>query len=112
MNPDSLNRVPSLAPGIRLYFDDQPRRWVIKAPQQVVFLDPLSLEVLRACDGVRNLAQIAVRMESCAEVPRRDWLDVVCDIVRHFEGRGMLRCLPGEPDRRLPVEAGRTTKAL
>ncbi|NVK42837.1 MAG: hypothetical protein HWE39_16465 [Oceanospirillaceae bacterium] len=92
MNPDSPHWVPSLAPGIRLYFDDQSRRWVVKAPQQVVFLDPLSLDVLRACDGDRSLMQIALYMDALEHRPGRAWLEVVSDVVRHFESRGMLRC--------------------
>ncbi len=92
MTPESPNWVPSLAPGIRLYFDDQSRRWVVKAPQQVVFLDPLSLDVLRACDGRRCLTQIALYMDGLEHRPGRGWLEVVSEIVRHFEGRGMLRC--------------------
>jgi hypothetical protein len=88
----SPRSVPSLAAGTQLYFDNQHQRWVIKAPHQVVFLDPLSLDVLRACDGERNLARIALCMDALNHRPGRAWLDVVQDIVRHFEARGVLRC--------------------
>lgn len=104
MTFDSPRWVPSLAAGIRLYFDDQHQRWVIKAPHQVVFLDPVSLDVLRACDGERNLARIALCMEATEHRPGRAWLEVVNDIVRHFEARGVLRCRMGDGD--LPLVRG------
>nr|WP_067290309.1 hypothetical protein [Marinobacterium profundum] len=88
----SPRAVPSLAAGTRLYFDSQHQRWVIKAPHQVVFLDPVSLDVLRACEGERNLVAIALSMDALNHRPGRAWLDVVTDIVRHFEARGVLRC--------------------
>jgi pyrroloquinoline quinone biosynthesis protein D len=92
MTPDSPCRVPSLAASSRLYFDPRHQRWVVKAPHQVVFLDPVSLDVLRACDGQRNLAQVALCLEGLGHRPGRAWLDVVQDIVRHFEARGVLHC--------------------
>lgn len=94
MTPDCSNRVPSLAPGIRLYCDDQAHRWIVKAPRQVVFLDPVSLDVLRACDGRRDLVQIALYLNGLRHRPGSVRLEVVSDVVRHFESRGMLRCRP------------------
>ncbi len=97
MRPDIANRVPSLAPGIRLYCDDQSHRWVVKAPRQVVFLDPLSLDVLRACNGCRDLMQIALYLELFGQRSQPVELEQISDVVRHFESRGMLRCRPVRP---------------
>lgn len=92
MTSDSPHWVPGLASGSHLYFDARYQRWVVRAPLQVVFLDPLSLQVLRACDGRRNLSQIALCLEELDQRPDRAWLEVVRGIVRHFEARGILRC--------------------
>ncbi|UTW13419.1 hypothetical protein [Marinobacterium rhizophilum] len=104
MTPESPCRVPSLAAGSRLYFDPRHQRWVVKAPHQLVFLDPVSLDVLRACDGRRNLAQIACCLDGLGHRPGRAWLDVVKDIVRHFEVRGVLRC--SLPEQAFPRTRG------
>jgi hypothetical protein len=92
MMPNSPCRVPCLAPDTRLYFDNQHQRWVVRAPHQMVFLDPLSLDVLRACDGDRTLARIAQHLDALGQSPGRAWLDLVTDVVRYFEVRGVLRC--------------------
>ncbi len=107
MISDSPHWVPSLAPETQLYLDSQHQRWVVRAPHQVVFVDPLSLDVLRACDGKRSVAKIALLLDKkrldrlCKDGSGRDvrgsrtgsaWLDIVNDIVRHFEARGVLHC--------------------
>ena len=107
MNSDSPHWVPSLAPDTQLYLDSQHQRWVVRAPHQVVFVDPLSLDVLRACDGKRSVAKIALLLDR-KRLDRlhndgsgrddrglrtgRAWLDIVNDIVRHFEARAVLHC--------------------
>lgn len=94
MTLESPARVPQLAACTDLFFDAHCRRWVLRAPHQVVFLDALSLAVLRVCDGLHSLDEIANRLEMALCPEGLESLEAVQDIVRHFEARGILRVLP------------------
>ncbi len=49
---------PRLLRGVRLREDKARARWVLLAPERVVTLNPIALEILKLCDGSRTLAEI------------------------------------------------------
>ena len=81
--------VPVLNADCRLHFDGQHNRWVLKAPQQIIFPDQLTLIVLQACDGSCSGQQIACSLASFppwGNVTEEDVLDVLDE----FERRGFI----------------------
>ena len=56
MIPDDAR--PRLPRGGRLREDRVRERWVLLAPERVVKLNPIAVEVLKLCDGSRSLAEI------------------------------------------------------
>jgi len=56
MIPDDAR--PRLPRGVRLREDRVRERWVLLAPERVVKLNPIAVEVLKLCDGSRSLAEI------------------------------------------------------
>jgi pyrroloquinoline quinone biosynthesis protein D len=42
----------------KLKFDEVRQRWVILAPERVLAPDEIAVEILRLCDGARNVAQM------------------------------------------------------
>lgn len=90
MKTTTLGRIPVLKEGCQLYFDGKHDRWVLKAPQQAVFLDKLTLLVLQACDGYCSEQQIIASVTTFPElagVSERD----VGDILAEFEQRGFIQ---------------------
>lgn len=81
--------VPMLNSDCRLYFDGQHNRWVLKAPQQIIFPDQLTLIVLQACDGSCSGRQVA---HSLASLPALDNVteDDVLNVLDEFERRGFI----------------------
>ncbi len=81
--------VPILNTDCRLYFDGQHNRWVLKAPQQIIFPNQLTLVVLQACDGSGSGKQIA---HSLASFPAEDSITEadVLDVLEEFERRGFI----------------------
>jgi pyrroloquinoline quinone biosynthesis protein D len=56
MIPDDAR--PRLPRGVRLREDRVRERWVLLAPERVVKLNPIAVEILKLCDGSRSLAEI------------------------------------------------------
>ena len=80
---------PVLNTGCQLYFDGQHDRWVLKAPQQIIFPDHLTLLVLQACDGCCNGAEIVSAITAnYASLPVSE--SAVLDILDEYERRGFL----------------------
>ncbi len=81
--------VPVLNANCRLYFDGQHNRWVLKAPQQIIFPDQLTLIVLQACDGSccgKQIAHSLALFPALGSVSEEDVLDVLDE----FERRGFI----------------------
>ena len=49
---------PRLPRGVRLREDKVRARWVLLAPERVVKVNPIAVEILKLCDGARTLAEI------------------------------------------------------
>jgi len=62
---------PRLPRGVRLHEDKLRDRWVLLAPERVVKVNPIAVEILRLCDGSRSLTEIvsdlAARFNADAE---------------------------------------------
>jgi pyrroloquinoline quinone biosynthesis protein D len=56
MIPDEAR--PRLPRGVRLREDKVRSRWVLLAPERVVKLNPIAVEILKLCDGSRSLGTI------------------------------------------------------
>ncbi len=81
---------PCLSPQCTLYFDTQHQRWVIRAPNQVVFPDSDSLEVLLLCDGTHTIEQISGQVRENQPVSENRLNDSARDIIKRFIRRGVL----------------------
>jgi len=56
MIPDDSR--PRLPRGVRLREDKVRDRWVLLAPERVVKVNPIAVEILKLCDGTRTLDEI------------------------------------------------------
>jgi len=49
---------PRLPRGVRLREDKVRARWVLLAPERVVKVNPIAVEIIKLCDGSRPLSEI------------------------------------------------------
>ncbi len=49
---------PRLPRGVRLREDKVRARWVLLAPERIVKVNPIAVEILKLCDGSRTLGEI------------------------------------------------------
>lgn len=85
------NLMPVLAPCSTLCFNESMQRWAIDAPDMCLPLDPLSLDVLLACDGEHSLQGIAQSLDQTLHALERPALEITLEIITRFLGLGILR---------------------
>lgn len=82
-NEESTPRFPH---HVRLTFDEVRRKWVVLAPEKVLWPDEVSVDILKLCDGERTIGaivdELATTYSGDREVITRDvtefiqeWLD-------------------------------------
>lgn len=50
--------VPSLPAHIRLQFDDLRKKWVVLAPERVLWPDDVSIDIIKKCTGTGSAGEI------------------------------------------------------
>src|SRR5690349_17310864 len=61
---------PVLPRSVRLHFDSVRGRHVVLSPEKVLWPDEVSMEILKLCDGVRNIEGITDVLAAQYNAPR------------------------------------------
>ena len=75
--------VPKLARGARMRFDETRQRWVVLVPERVLAPDDIAVEVLKLCDGVRSVTDIAEHLAGVYVAPVAE---IMADVVEMLQG--------------------------
>ncbi len=59
----NLDAVPAIAAGYRLQFEEAQDSWVLLYPEGMVTLNQSASEILKRCDGKRDINQIVEVLE-------------------------------------------------
>ena len=74
--PDALVRhldaaaKPRLPRGVRLKHDETRGEWILLAPERMLKLNPVSVEILKRCTGLASLAEIVDDLAGAFTAPR------------------------------------------
>jgi pyrroloquinoline quinone biosynthesis protein D len=80
-----------LAPGVMLRHDRTRNSWVLMAPERVLVLDEVALEVVRACtDGSGTVATGIDRLAQSFDAPRAEIEGDVLELLTDLRNRGFL----------------------
>jgi pyrroloquinoline quinone biosynthesis protein D len=55
---------PRLPRGVRLKFDEARGQWLLLAPERVIKANPIAVEILKRCDGVRTFQALVDELSS------------------------------------------------
>ena len=69
LHPDSH---PALPAHVRLQFDELRRKWVVLAPERVLWPDDVSVDIIKLCDGSRTLNEIVDKLANDYGAPRAE----------------------------------------
>jgi pyrroloquinoline quinone biosynthesis protein D len=72
---------PKFPHHVRLTFDEVRRKWVVLAPEKVLWPDDVSVDILKLCDGQRTISAIVDELAAAycgdREVITRDVMEFI-----------------------------------
>ena len=86
----TASSVPSLPRGVRLRYDEAREQWLLMGPERLFKLDPIALEILKRCDGERDLAAIVEDLARSFEAEAAAVETDVRAFLTDLAGRGMV----------------------
>jgi pyrroloquinoline quinone biosynthesis protein D len=81
---------PILTRHAKLKFDETRQVWVILAPERVLAPDETAVEVLKLCDGVRDVATVVDQLAAKYAAPREAILADVIAMLQDLADKGFL----------------------
>ena len=84
------NSLPGLPRHVRLKQDEQRGGWVILAPERVLMLDEIALEIIRRCDGETTVNTICGALATEFNAPQDEIAKDVIDVLQDLADKGFL----------------------
>jgi len=81
---------PVLPRHAKLKFDETRQVWVILAPERVLAPDEIAVEVLKLCDGIRNVAEVVDELAAKYAAPREAIATDVVAMLQDLADKGFL----------------------
>ncbi len=75
---------------VRLQMNELRDRWVVLAPERVMWPDPVSVDVLQLCDGSRSLAEIVEKLAADYNAPPGIIKSDVMEFVQEWTDKRLL----------------------
>lgn len=63
MNSEQLTKIPDIQSGYRLQYEESQETWVLLYPEGMVKLNESAAEILKRCDGERDINEIVSVLE-------------------------------------------------
>lgn len=82
--------VPVFARGVKLRHDETRGRWVLLVPERVLAPDEIAVEILKLCDGERNVAQMVETLAAKYAAPADEISADVIDMLQDLADSGFL----------------------
>ncbi len=74
--------VPSLPGHVRMQFDDLRQKWVVLAPERVMWPDDVSVDILKLCTGSDSTSDI---IDTLANDYNADRAEIEADVVEFLQ---------------------------
>lgn len=82
---------PVLPRYVRLHHDAGRGRWVLLAPERIIEPNEIALDVLRLCDGARDLTAIAEELASAYDAAPAEILADILELLQDLADRGLIK---------------------
>lgn len=80
--------VPSLPRHIKLRWDKRREKWVIQAPEKVMFPDEIAVDILNKCDGAATLGEIVAALAAEYDEKPEDIAADVTEMLQDLADKG------------------------
>lgn len=82
---------PALPPHIKLRHDPGRGRWHVLAPERVFEPDPIAIEILKRCDGIASVEQIASDLAKDYNAPLQEILGDTISMLQELSDKGVIK---------------------
>ncbi|MFT3730622.1 MAG: pyrroloquinoline quinone biosynthesis peptide chaperone PqqD [Hyphomicrobium sp.] len=82
---------PALPPHIKLRHDPGRGRWHVLAPERVFEPDPIAIEILKRCDGITSVEQIANDLAKDYNAPVQEILNDTISMLQELSDKGVVK---------------------
>ncbi|MBS0234790.1 MAG: pyrroloquinoline quinone biosynthesis peptide chaperone PqqD [Proteobacteria bacterium] len=82
---------PALPPHIKLRHDPGRGRWHVLAPERVFEPDPISIEILKRCDGATSVEEIATELAKDYNAPLQEILADTISMLQELSDKGVIK---------------------
>jgi pyrroloquinoline quinone biosynthesis protein D len=82
---------PGLPAHIKLRHDAGRGRWHVLAPERVFEPDPIAVEILKRCDGVTTVDQIANELAKEYNAPLQEILTDIISMLQELSDKGVVK---------------------
>ena len=81
---------PKFPKHVRFRFNKARKEWVILAPERLVKLDPIAVEILQLVDGDREVNDIAKELSKKFNAPQETILADVIEMLQDLSDKGFI----------------------
>ncbi|MEM5583674.1 pyrroloquinoline quinone biosynthesis peptide chaperone PqqD [Roseibium sp. AS2] len=85
---------PALPSHVHLRYDGLRARWVVLAPEKVLWPDEISADILSRCTGDATVSEIAESLARVYNAPAADIAPDVIAFLQEWSDRLLVRCRP------------------
>jgi pyrroloquinoline quinone biosynthesis protein D len=82
---------PGMPPHIKLRHDAGRGRWHVLAPERVFEPDPIAIEILKRCDGVATVEEIAAELAKEYNAPLQEILADTISMLQELADKGVIK---------------------
>jgi pyrroloquinoline quinone biosynthesis protein D len=82
---------PALPAHIKLRHDAGRGRWHVLAPERVFEPDPIAIEILKRCDGVNSVEDIATELAKDYNAPLQEILADTISMLQELSDKGVVK---------------------
>lgn len=82
---------PKFPHHVRLTFDEVRRKWVVLAPEKVLWPDEVSVDILKLCDGQRTIGDIVTELAAAYSGDREVITRDVTEFIQEWSDNLLLK---------------------
>jgi pyrroloquinoline quinone biosynthesis protein D len=87
----TMASIPKFPHHVRLTFDEVRRKWMVLAPERVLWPDDVSVDILRLCDGRRTISGIVDKLAAVYTGDRKVIARDVTEFIQQWSDNLLLK---------------------
>ena len=82
--------IPRFPKHVKFRFNKARKEWVILAPERLVKLDPIAVEILQLVDGESSVKNIAIELSKKFKAPQETIITDVIEMLQNLSDKGFI----------------------